>query len=301
MKIVNIIGGLGNQMFQYAFAIVLKKCNPDEDVFIDIQHFNYLFLKRFRTSNLHNGYELDKIFTNDEIQNEGFKELVKVTYYMPNFFLSRLVRKILPKRNKEYVAPLHESQTFCPELLKLRGDMYYEGYWQSAKYYEKYRDEIIKAYTPICPPNAYNKRLIEQIVSCPSVGIHIRRGDYLLSPTYSGICDLAYYKKAIQEINSDGMSHKYFIFSNDIKWCKENILPLTGKNSTIFVTDNKGENSCWDIFLMTYCNDLIIANSSFSWWGAFLNQNAKRIIAPKPWMNGRNTDDLYSSSWLQIS
>ena len=301
MKIVNIIGGLGNQMFQYAFAIALKKSNPNEDIFIDTQHYNYLFVKKYKTPNLHNGYELNKIFPNDEIKIAGIKELVRVTYYIPNYFLSRIARKILPKRKSEYVAPLVESQTFLPELLKLKGDKYYEGYWQSAKYFEEFRDDIIKAFTPICTPNDHNHRLIQVIKDSPSVGIHIRRGNYLLSPTYSGICDLDYYKKAINVINRDGIEHKFYIFSNDIIWCKKNILPLTGTNNTIFITKNKGNNSYWDIFLMTYCHDLIIANSSFSWWGAFLNKNAQRIIAPKPWMNGRNSNDIYCSFWMQIS
>lgn len=299
MKIVNIIGGLGNQMFQYAFAIALRQANPSEEIFIDIQHFRYIFIKKYKTSNLHNGYELNKIFPNLDIKVAGIRDLLKVTLYIPNFFLSRIVRKLLPKRKTEYVAPINESQTYQPVLLNLQGDTYYEGYWQSAKYYSNCKPQLRKIFSHP-EPNAYNKEMIDTIASTPSVGIHIRRGNYLLLPRYKGICEINYYQKAIKAITDDKKQHHFFIFSNDMEWCKQNILPLIGNSPVTFVMNNKGKDSCWDMFLMTYCHDLIIANSSFSWWGAFLNQNAKRIIAPYPWMNGRNAYDIYDPSWLTI-
>lgn len=299
MKIVNVIGGLGNQMFQYAFAVALKKENPNEDIFVDTQHFNYLFIKKIKTSNLHNGYELDKIFPNINIQKAPVRMLMKVTYYVPNFVLSRIVRKLLPKRKTEYVAKIFESQTYFPHILSLTGNVYYEGYWQVAQYYEKCKEELCYAFAhPM--PNEYNAKMIYEITSSNSVGIHIRRGNYLLSPTYSGLCELEYYKKAIKCIISDGLQHQFYIFSNDIDWCRQNILPLLTGFKTIFVTGNKGKASCWDMFLMTYCHDLIIANSSFSWWGAFLNKNVNRVIAPYPWFNGRNTSGIYEAKWIKI-
>lgn len=300
MKIINIIGGLGNQMFQYAFALAIKQANPSEKVFIDTQHFRYLFFKKYKTSNLHNGYELDRIFPNLDIQVAGVRQLLKVTLYIPNFFISRIARKVFPKRKTEYIAPLHESQTFRPELLTLEGDIYYEGYWQAADYFSNCKQQIRKVFSHP-EPNEYNRKMIEAITSTSSVGIHIRRGDYLLSSRYMGICEKKYYQEAIKIIMSDNKPYSFFIFSNDIEWCKSNILPLIGNSSVTFVLDNIGKNSCWDMFLMTYCQDLIIANSSFSWWGAFLSNNANRIIAPYPWMNDRDTDDIYESSWIKIN
>lgn len=300
MKIVNIIGGLGNQMFQYAFAIVLRQSHPSEKVFIDIQHFHYLFFKRFKTSNLHNGYELSKIFPHLDIPVAGVFQLLQVTSYIPNFFLSRIARKILPKRKTEYVANISESQKFRPELLTLQGNRYFEGYWQAAGYYSSCKSLLCKIFShPL--PNEYNKEMIKSITESASVGIHIRRGEYLLSPRYSGICEIDYYQKAIETITNDTKQHHFFIFSNDMEWCRNNILPLISNHPVTFVTGNKNNDSYWDMFLMAYCHDLIIANSSFSWWGAFLNRNAHRIIAPYPWMNGRNTDDIYDSSWVKIN
>lgn len=281
MKIVNVIGGLGNQMFQYAFAVALKKANPGETIYIDTHHFNYLFVKKYRTSNLHNGYELEKLFSNIDIEKAPMSMLVKVTNYIPNFFISRIARRLLPKRHTEYVAKILESQTYIPGILSLAGNVYYEGYWQAAQYYINCREELCYAFAHP-KPNEYNAKLIKEITNSSSVGIHIRRGNYLLSPTYSGICNLEYYKKAILRIKSDGKQHRFYIFSNDINWCRQNIVPLLGDSEALFVTENTGVNSCWDMFLMSYCRDLIMANSSFSWWGAFLNNNVERVIAPYP-------------------
>lgn len=299
MKIVNVIGGLGNQMFQYAFAVALKKANPGETIYIDTHHFNYLFVKKYRTSNLHNGYELEKLFSNIDIEKAPMSMLVKVTNYIPNFFISRVARRLLPKRHTEYVAKILESQTYIPGILSLAGNVYYEGYWQAAQYYINCREELCYAFAHP-KPNASKAKLIKEITNSSSVGIHVRRGNYLLSPTYSGICNLEYYKKAILRIKSDGKQHRFYIFSNDINWCRQNIVPLLGDSEALFVTENTGVNSCWDMFLMSYCHDLIMANSSFSWWGAFLNNNAERVIAPYPWMNGRDTSGIYAPEWIKI-
>ena len=299
MKIVNIMGGLGNQMFQYAFAIALKKVNPQEQIYIDTHHFHYLFVKKWKTSNLHNGYELDRIFEHIDIPIAKIPHLLKVTTYMPNFVLSRVIRKIMPKRSTEYVAPIKESQKYLPNLLQLRGNKYYEGYWQAAGYYEPHK-ELFQSVFAHPEPNEQNKKLIDEIQKSHSVGIHVRRGEYLKLPRYSGICEDNYYRKAINLIESDGIIHQYYIFTNDIKWCKRHISPLLGNSHIRFVTHNSGKDSCWDMFLMTYCRNLIIANSSFSWWGAFLNKHADKIIAPTPWMNGKDCNDLYAKGWIRI-
>lgn len=300
MKIVNVIGGLGNQMFQYAFALALKKANPEEPVYLDTSHFNYLFIKKYKTSNLHNGFELRRLFPNVAIRNARVWDLVKTSYYVPNYMLSRVVRKLLPVRKTEYVAPIDESQTFRPELLTKSGDVYYEGYWQAAGYFNDCKEELREAFAhPV--PNEYNARLIEEIKGSHSVGIHIRRGNYLLLPRYVGVCEMDYYRKAIARIKEENKDYHFFIFSNDYQWCVDNILPLLEGMKVTFVTGNTGGNSCWDMFLMTYCRDLIIANSSFSWWGAFLNKNVDRVIAPYPWMNGRDTTGVYESKWIKLS
>jgi len=299
MKIVNITGGLGNQMFQYAFALALQNRYPQEKVCIDIQHYNTIFFRYFKGINLHNGFEISKVFPNANLPIATPKELMKISYWIPNYVLSRLARKVLPTRNHEYIAPYSMNYSYDKTAFENPDSCYYEGYWQCAKYLSELKDTLYKIYShPV--PNDYNAKLICDIQSCNSVGIHVRRGDYLNEPEFKGICDLEYYTKSINEILKQNALCTFFIFSNDMEWCRENLTPLMKENKIVFVSKNKGADSCWDMFLMTYCKNLIIANSSFSWWGAFLNKNVVKVYAPYPWLNRNCEIDLYESSWIQI-
>ncbi len=299
MKIVNIIGGLGNQMFQYALAVALKERFPDEDILIDTSHFHYLFSKNWKGTNLHNGYEIDKVFPNANLKKATASQLLKVTWYMPNYVLSRFVRKALPVRKTEFIQKREDIFVYQPEVFSKEGNCYYEGNWESEKYFVDSREEVQKAFSH-GEPNKINAGYIEKMENEESVGIHIRRGDYLASPKWTGICTLEYYKRGIETILADGNKHVFYIFSNDIPWCNENINPLLEGHQIVTVTENKGKESCWDMFLMTHCKDLIIANSSFSWWGAFLNNNKGRVIAPARWLNEDRKVEIWLDEWIKI-
>ena len=300
MKIVNIIGGLGNQMFQYAFAIALKKRFPTEEVLIDTSHFHYLFSKSWKGTNLHNGYEIKKVFTHASLKTASPLQLMKVTWYMPNYILSRIVRRILPVRRTEFIQKRENIFVFQPEVLERKGECYYEGNWESEKYFVDCRKEVQEAFSH-GEPNSVNAKYIAEMEREESVAIHVRRGDYIAWSKWSGICTLDYYKKGIETILSDGKKHVFYIFSNDIEWCNENIKPLLSGYQCRVVTENIGIYSCWDMFLMTHCKDLIIANSSFSWWGAFLNNRGGRVIAPAKWMNEERKMEIWLDEWIRIS
>lgn len=289
MKIVNIIGGLGNQMFQYAFALSLKYRYENEDVLIDTHHFNHY--------KLHNGFELASIFENIEIGIAHKNQLKKVTRYISHYNLSRLVRKFFPILRTEYIEK--KDYRFDNKVYSVVGDCYYEGYWQSYAYYANIKPNILSAFK-FPKPSFKNQRLAEEIYSCNSVGIHIRRGDYLNHKDFKGICELDYYQRAINDLLSNNHECSFYIFSNDIQWCKENIHPLLENHPVNYVTQNSGINSCWDMFLMSKCNHLIIANSSFSWWGAFLNDNNGRIYAPTKWVNRDYDAEIFSPNWIRI-
>ena len=299
MKIVNIIGGLGNQMFQYAFACALKHKWPEQEVLIDTSHFHYLFLKKIGATNLHNGYEIDKVFPNACLPRAGFKQISKVSRYIPNYVLSRFARKYLKQKDTEIVQKRIDNFAFRPEVLEIAGDYYYEGIWEAAHYFISIREILRGVFTPK-EPDQENASMIGSMEEENSVGIHIRRGDYMYMEAFMGICDLEYYKKGISTILEDGKDHTFYVFSNDLEWCEQNIKPLVGKHKIIMVDHNKGNQSCWDMFLMTHCKDLIIANSSFSWWGAFLNNRNGRIIAPDKWVNREAEYDIWLPEWIRL-
>ena len=299
MKIVNIIGGLGNQMFQYAFALSLKEKYPQEDVLIDTSHFHYLFTNKYRGTNLHNGYEIDKVFPKAKLKTASAFQLMQVTWYMPNYLLSRVLRKYLPIRKSEYVQERKDIFAYNPEPMNIDGNCYYEGNWESVHYYVDARRRIQQDFSHGAP-NATNANYIRAMENEDSIGIHIRRGDYLQSQKYSNICNLDYYTRGIEKMLEDGKRHSFYIFSNDMKWCEENIVPLCGDNKVVMVRENTGKLSCWDMFLMSHCKDLIIANSSFSWWGAFLNAREGRVVAPQKWINEEREFDIWLDEWIRL-
>lgn len=286
MKIVNVIGGLGNQMFQYAFAVVLKDKYPNEKVLIDPHLFRFPFIKKFRNNNFyHNGFEIREVFHNAILPIASGWEMAKVSYYLPNYVLNRVLRKILPKRKYEYRQ--ENDYVFYPEVFNMMHDCYFEGYWQHYRYFEGMQD-VLRNTFQFPTPNDNNLKASREMNTVPSIGIHVRRGDYVGNKGFGGVCNLEYYKKAIQLLNVNEGS-RFFVFSNDIEWCEKELQPFM-KNVT-YVDWNIGKDSHWDIFLMSQCDQLIIANSSFSWWGAYLNKRAKKIIAPKLW--NRYIEDMH--------
>ena len=286
MKIVNIIGGLGNQMFQYAFAVALKEKYPDEEVLIDTQLFLFPIVKKYKRNNFyHNGYEISKVFPNATLPVASGRQMAKVSYYLPNYVLNRVLRKIFPKRKSEYRQKNYNE--YYPEVFSLKEDTYFEGYWQHHQYFDGIQNVLRQTFQfPI--PNDKNWKTAKEMRMVPSVGLHVRRGDYVGNWGFGDVCNLEYYQKAIEhmDVTDDTM---FYVFSNEIEWCEENLRPLM-KNVT-YVDWNKSKDSVWDMYLMSQCEQLVIANSSFSWWGAYLNQRAKKIIAPKLW--NRYVEDMH--------
>lgn len=298
MKIVNIIGGLGNQMFQYAFALSLQKKTEDK-VYIDISHFNHILVKKIRSANLHNGFEIEKVFPNAHLEHAKWHQLIKITWYCPNYLISRVVRKFLPKRKNEVIQKVLEYFEYQPNVYSIKGNAYFEGLWSSAKYFKPIQNTLMHTFAH---PKAtgQNATYIAEMSGTNSVGIHVRRGDYLMEPDFRDICEIDYYKKAIDNILSDGEKHIFYVFSNDMSWCKSHLQPLIGENDIHYVTNNVGKQSCWDMHLMRHCKDLIIANSSFSWWAAFLKEHKGRVIAPQKWVNREAVFDVWDEEWIKL-
>lgn len=302
MKIVNIIGGLGNQMFQCAFAIALKNLYPNEEVLIDTHHYKNPYPKVYRGNNFyHNGYEVSKIFLQFNIPIASAKQINKVSYYLPNYFLSRLARRFFPIKKTEYLQWSKGAYIYEAKALTDSSKNYFEGYWMSAKYIEFCREEVIKAFEFKPFSTLENMQYADMLKEVNSISIHIRRGDYVGAKNFVNICTLDYYKKAITEAKKFINKPVYFIFSNDQEWCMENLQYLFGDAKVVFVTNNKGKESYRDMQLMSLARCNILANSSFSWWGAFLNKRKDQIVyVPSRWVNNLDDRDAYADGWIKI-
>ena len=291
MKIVNVIGGLGNQMFQGALALALSK--KGEEVKLDTSHFlGY---------GLHNGFELTNVFQDYPICLADKAELKRVTRFIPNYRWSRIIRKVLRKRKTEFIQPYQRSYIFEPEVFEIKGDCYLEGYWMSPCYFDECRDAVLRAYSFRPFDTSDNKEYEKMLSDYNSVTIHIRRGDYVGAESFKNICTLTYYRNAIEEVKRVIANPVFFIFSNDQQWCKENLKQEFDGSEVHFVTNNRGPESYRDMQLMTLARCNILANSSFSWWGAYLNQREDHIVfCPNKWVNNLEHKDHYVDDWIKI-
>lgn len=289
MKIVNILGGIGNQMFQYAFLIALRESLHSE-VCYDASVF--------RTYPLHNGFELDKRF-NITSRQATRQEISKLTRYTTSYFWYRVYKRI-PKKKTTQFEPLH--CVYTPELLEDKRNLYYYGIWQDHRYFDLYKDIIKKEFTWKESLDEKNKNAFDDFSSGNTVSIHVRRGDYLKEWRYKNICELDYYRKALAYIDNKGYKDvKYAIFSNDIVWCQENLLPLLKGTPFTIVDWNQGVDSYKDMRLMSACSVNIIANSSFSWWAAYLNNhNNPLVVSPRKWTNAEVYFERQMPDWVRI-
>ncbi len=292
--ISNVIGGLGNQMFQYAAGRALAE-KYGVPLLLDTN-----LLKGY---GLHNGFELDRVFSIDaHIATDS--EIYKLIAWRGTRIGCRLLRvkSLAFLRRKKYY--MENGTSFNPEFVSLPEDCYLSGYWQTERYFKVHEALIREQFRFKLPLTGKNKEFVERIKqSSGAVSLHIRRGDYVSNPqTHAahGICPIPYYKKAMRYIELQVKNPVYFIFSDDIKWVQDN-LPIQQKH--YFICHNKGLESYNDMRLMSLCKHHVIANSSFSWWGAWLNSNTDKIvIAPDQWFLNPDWDsrDHVPPDWFRF-
>jgi hypothetical protein len=292
MIIVQLMGGLGNQMFQYAFGKSMAS-HYGCDLFFDVDV--YKGNKKRNLKQTQRSYELF-IYNNAQVR--------PMTHEMKRkLFGNRLINYIKYKLNFNRKS-LYQEKTFSynNEVFKLQTPVYLIGFWQSQQYFYDIRKSIRQDfqfnYENI---GAKNEEILFKIKeNIFSVSLHVRRGDYLIENIYIA-STLEYYLEAIQIIKKTIPMPIFFLFSDDPQWVKTQLQPLI--ENSILVSNNVNENSWKDLMLMSNCNHHIIANSSFSWWGAWLGANPNKIvIAPKKWFfdDKINTADLYPRDWILI-
>jgi hypothetical protein len=266
-------------MFQYAYVKALSLRNK-QDFKLDISWFEQYKLHAY-------GLELFNIekryASNRDIPlYEKFSSNNKYIDYW-RLYVKWLLKRLNP------VHHLEKQFNFDKKFLTISG--YIEGYFQSEEYFLDYEDEIRKEFTFRHPPSPENQKTINTIQITNSIGIHIRRGDYLKGNNinYHGVCSLEYYQQAIAYMRSKINNPQFFFFSDDIQWVKENL--KTWNNNDIYIDWNIWDQSREDMRLMSLCKHNIIANSSFSRRGAWLNNNKEKIVvAPSKWFANKELD-----------
>ncbi len=301
MNIIRMSGGLGNQMFQYALYLKLRSMGK-EVKFDDINEYRGEDARPIVLAVF--GIDYPRA-TWDEITafTDGSMELKK-----------RIRRNLFGRRAVEY----EEKGFFDPQVLSF-DSMYLRGAFQSERYFEDIRDEVRSTYQfpeleeMHLPQKHYNntKSYLDRIEGCEAVALHMYRGDSRNNEElYDGICTEKYYEGAVRYIQERYPEAVFFIFSNEPKWVKNWVISLMKsqitesmsrqeiknlENRFVMVETNSEYTGYLDMLLMSRCRHNIISNSSFSWWGAWLNENPDKLIcAPSRWINGMEGDEVYT-------
>lgn len=293
--IVKFMGGLGNQMFQYAAGRRLALLH-NAQLKLDIAHLNDPRCntpRDYALKHLSINAEIATTVETNSLRRKGEGQVQRL------FSLGLCSSARKRALSRDYREPHFH---FDPHFLVATDDCYLDGYWQSEKYFADIKDIIHSEFRVIYPLRGRNQELAELIRATESFSLHVRRGDYVSNPTtskYHGICGLKYYELAIELIVEKMTQPRAFIFSDDPEWAKMN---LKFSFPTTFICHN-GSCCYEDLRLMSLCRHNIIANSSFSWWGAWLNGNSDKIVvAPARWFNNTEIDinDLLPESWMRV-
>lgn len=291
MLIVKLKGGLGNQLFQYALG---RQCaiKNNTDLFLDTSSFKTDTLREFSLNQFN--IKVQSISNLNSFEFDGKNYSFDLSFFKkisnPFLFSNKIKEK---------------GFNFSPLVLNQTKKYYLDGYWQSEKYFSNIRSILLNEIS-LSPHLLSQEKYIlnsNSIKNTNSVSIHIRRGDYVTNPktsSYHGVCSKDWYLEAVNYLESNYSNLRYFIFSDDIAWAKENISPNA---STQYINPGLSGEEAIDIMLMSLCKHNILANSSFSWWGAWLNQNPdKQVVAPKKWFTHAENDtrDLLPESWIAL-
>jgi len=292
MKIVKISGGLGNQMLQYVYGEYLSK-KYKEKIYYDIEWYKNqkknLYLRNFELFK----FDIDIKIVKGKKHLLKYNKIEKFIYLLKGllFFDKNTFVLVYDSRNTLFSSLLSK---FSSLLLKIFRNSYHIGNWLDFKYYE-YVSKKIK-FKLNDNDHLINKKIKNKILHTNAVSIGVRRGDYV---KLGVACDINYYKKAINLINMKADNATYYIFSDDIEWCKKNIL-ITTKH--FFVKQNK-DTPFENMELMSLCRHNIISNSTYDWWGAMLNKTKQKIvISPKLWMPDdiKIRENFIPNEWIKI-
>ncbi len=293
MIILRLNGGLGNQLFQYAAGRALAKMNSDL-LKLDIRGYisNSTQNQIYRNLDIRDFNILAPDATNTEILQ------IKYPYGIASKVINLFKKKIL----RRYYIDWH------PEILLKRGDIYLDGYFQCERYFIDDLNSIFSEFSLKSNLLGDLDDISKEILTSPmSVSLHIRRGDYVKDPRAKKIhfvCDENYYRRAILYMKNIYPNAIFFIFSDEIDWVKEAFSELNNVVYVSSIRNKRGEllRPSQELILMSQCRHHIISNSSFSWWGSYLNSNPNKIVvAPSIWRYGGLTqENIYPTDWIRF-
>ncbi len=292
MIVVKLLGGLGNQMFQYAAgrALATKHGVPLK---IDISALK----NDSKGAYTQRHYELDCFNIQATIATE--KDLAAFQPFHNNQILRLAQRKFPFLFSSIYFA--ESGSQFNSTFNNLKSNSYLDGYWQSEAYFKNIRVQLLSDFVLKDSMPRSLETWCDKITSVNSVSMHVRRGDYVNLPSanaFHGLCSMTYYENAFSKLQAEEQNLEIFVFSDDITWCKQN---FNFRVNTHFVEHT--DKAYWDLYLMSLCKHNIIANSSFSWWGAWLNQHTnKRVFVPEYWFTNikSHSIDILAPNWESI-
>jgi Glycosyl transferase family 11 len=292
MVITNLIGGLGNQLFQYAAGFAAAhRAGTELRVSLDM----------FEDYRLHQGFDLARVFAVDP-KPASKADLRAHLGLLSSRTMRRAIGAFAGGFWRARRALFQPTVPYWPGFEKIGPDIYLQGYWQSERYFADAAQELRAALQFRLPPSSVNHGWTDRIRDCISVGVHVRRGDYTSarnSRLYA-TCTEEYYREAMQFILNREPQAQFFVFSDDPAWARALFSDRAG---CVKVLDhNRGQESYNDMRLMSCCRHNIIANSTFSWWGAWLaEQPGQIVVTPKRWLLPRGWDvDMVPSRWVRL-
>lgn len=289
MIVMRLKGGLGNQLFQYALGRALSLAK-NTSLQLDTSSYKKDTLREYRLACFN-------ISASASDRLPFFATDSKAKH------LNILFQKIRGLFSKPYQIIKEKSFAFDPSILNCSEQAYLDGFWQSEQYFSPFANIIRNDLSLKTPLTGKLKELAEQIALTNAVSLHVRRGDYVSNPTttaYHGVCSAQWYEEAAKIMEEKVIQPTFFVFSDDYEWAKNN---LRFQSPVVFIPPSPDGQEGNDMHVMSLCKHHIIANSSFSWWGAWLNPSPNKIvIAPKNWFvaGPKNTNDLIPDSWNRL-
>lgn len=295
MNIIRMTGGLGNQMFQYALYLQFRSQNI-ECYFEDFSEYK----------GRDNARPIQLFAFGIDYPRVSMSDYYRIRDAYPDIF-HRVKRMLFGKHRRDY----NEAFSGFDDKVLRCDDYYICGFFQSEKYFKSVKDEVLRAFTFVPQVVSEADRIAKASgivltggqLPDNAVSLHIRRGDYLdYSDVYGNICTDEYYDNSIKYITEQWGEIALYIFSNDTEWSREWAMRYTERGIECHIIEGTDDNNGYiDMYLMSLCHHHIIANSSFSWWGAYLNAREDTITcAPKRWINNQEVEDIYTENMVRI-